>query len=98
MDFKKNKYAIIKEAISKDLATFCMNYILMKKQVYDTCINARYISPFEKILGFYEEEDDQIPNSYSFYSDIAMETLMLKCQSIMEKKYKTKIISSLFLW
>ena len=91
MDFKKNKYAIIKEAISKDLATFCMNYILMKKQVYDTCINARYISPFEKILGFYEEEDDQIPNSYSFYSDIAMETLMLKCQSIMEKNTKLKL-------
>ena len=91
MSFKKNKYAIIKEAISKDLATFCMNYILMKKQVYDTCINARYISPFEKILGFYEEEDDQIPNSYSFYSDIAMETLMLKCQSIMEKNTKLKL-------
>jgi len=91
MDFKKNKYAIIKEAISKDLATFCMNYILMKKQAYDTCINARYISPFEKILGFYEEEDDQIPNSYSFYSDIAMETLMLKCQSIMEKNTKLKL-------
>ena len=42
--FKKNKYAIIKQAISKDLATFCMNYILMKKQVYDTCIKERYIS------------------------------------------------------
>ena len=89
--FKKNKYAIIKQAISKDLATFCMNYILMKKQVYDTCIKERYISPFETMLGHYEKDDEQIPNSYSFYSDIAMETLMLKCQAIMEKTTKLKL-------
>ena len=50
MSFKKNKYTIIKEAISKDLATFVMNYFLMQKQVYDTCKAARYFSPFETIL------------------------------------------------
>ena len=35
------------------------------------------------ILGSYD--DAQIPNTYSHYSDIAMETLMLKCQPEMEK-------------
>ena len=83
--FKKNKYAIIRKAIDKDLATFCMNYILMKKQVYDTCLQDRYISQFETMLGYYEKDNEQIPNTFSFYSDIAMETLMLKCQPIMEK-------------
>ena len=53
MSFKKNKYVIIKSAISKDLAAFCMNYLLMKKQVYDTCLSERYLSPFENIMGFY---------------------------------------------
>ena len=89
--FKKNKYAIIRKAIDKDLATFCMNYILMKKQVYDTCLQERYISPFETMLGFYEKDNQQIPNTFSFYSDIAMETLMLKCQPIMEKTTSLKL-------
>ena len=89
--FKKNKYAIIKKAISKDLATFCMNYLLMKKQVYDTCLKERYISQFETMLGYYETNNDQIPNTYSFYSDIAMETLMLKCQPIMEETTGLKL-------
>ena len=83
MSFKKNKYTIIKQAISKDLASFVANYFMMQKQVYDTCRNARYISPFENIIGSYD--DNQIPNTYTQYSNIAMETLMLKCQPEMEK-------------
>jgi hypothetical protein len=85
MSFKKNKYVVIKQAISKDLAAFVVNYFVMKKQVYDTCRQARFISPYEVLLGEYEGADDQIPHTYYCYSDIAMETLMLKCQPIMEK-------------
>ena len=85
MDFKKKKYTVIRQAISKDLAAFVANYFMMQKQVYDTCRNARYISPFENIIGHYEGKDEQIPETYSQYSNIAMETLMLKCQPEMEK-------------
>jgi len=42
--FKKNKYIVIKQAISKELAAFIANYFVIKKQVYDTCRKARYIS------------------------------------------------------
>ena len=90
--FKKNKYTIIKQAISKDLATFIANYFRMQKQVYDTCKAARYFSPFENILGYYEDPvDGQIPNTYSHYADIAMETLLLKCQPDMEKATGLKL-------
>ena len=75
----------MRQAISKDLASFVANYFSMQKQVYDTCKVARYFSPFENILGQYEEPDGQIPNTYSQYSNIAMETLMLKCQPKMEE-------------
>ena len=91
MSFEKNRYTVIKQAISKDLAIFLYNYFLMQKQVYDTCIKARYISPYEKLLGEYESVDGQIPNTYSHYSNIAMETLMLKCQPIMEKTTGLKL-------
>ena len=90
--FKKKKYTVIKQAISKDLAAFVANYFLMQKQVYDTCRQARYFSPFENILGYYEDPvNGQIPNTYSAYGNIAMETLLLKCQPGMEKATGLKL-------
>jgi len=89
--FKKDKYCVIRQAISKDLATFIYNYFLMKKQVYDTCLKQRYISPYEVVLGEYEPSDGQVPHTYSSYADIVMETLMLKCQPIMEKTTGLKL-------
>ena len=89
--FKKDKYVVIKQVISKDLAAFIYNYFLMKKQVYDTCLKQRYISPYETLLGKYELSDSQVPHTYSCYADIVMETLMLKCQPIMEKTTGLKL-------
>ena len=91
MSFKKNKYVIIREAVSKDMVTFIYNYFLMKRQVYDTCLKQKYISPYEVMLGYYEGEKEQVPNTYSCYADIVMETLMLKCQPIMEKTTGLKL-------
>ena len=91
MAFKKNKYTIIRKAISKDLASFVANYFLMQKQVYDTCRERRYFSPYETIIGYYEGENEQIPNTYSQYSNMAMETLLLKCLPAMEKATGLKL-------
>ena len=89
--FKKKKYTVIRQAISKDLAAFVANYFMMQKQVYDTCRQARYFSPFENIIGHYEDENEQIPNTYSQYANMAMETLLLKCQPGMEKATGLKL-------
>ena len=89
--FKKKKYTVIRQAISKDLAIFIANYFRMQKQVYDTCRQARYFSPFENIIGHYENENEQIPNTYSQYANMAMETLLLKCQPGMEKATGLKL-------
>ena len=90
--FKKKKYTIIRKAISEDLASFLANYFLMQKQVYETCRKTRYFSPFENIIGYYEDPiEGQVPNTYSCYADRAMETLMLKCQPGMEKATGLKL-------
>ena len=89
--FKKKKYTVIRQAISKDLAAFVANYFVMQKQVYDTCRKARYFSPFETIIGYYESENEQIPNTYSQYANMAMETLLLKCLPDMEKATGLKL-------
>ena len=91
MSFKKKKYTVIRQAISKDLAAFVANYFLMQKQVYDTCKASRYFSPFETIIGYYESENEQIPNTYSQYANMAMETLLLKCLPDMEKATGLKL-------
>ena len=91
MSFKNKKYTVIRQAISKDLAAFVANYFLMQKQVYDTCKASRYFSPFETIIGYYEGENEQIPNTYSQYANMAMETLLLKCLPQMEKATGLKL-------
>jgi len=88
-EFNKNKYVIIKNVINKDLCNFLHNYLLVKRQVAETLIKETYISPFEEAFGTWE--DDQVPNTYSHYADIAMETLLLKLQPIMEKQTGMKL-------
>ena len=63
----------------------------MQKQVYNTCRKARYLSPYENIIWSYELEGEQIPNTYSQYANMAMETLLLKCQPGMEKATGLKL-------
>jgi hypothetical protein len=89
MNFKKDKYIIIKKAISKDLAKFCYDYFLMKRKVAKILFDSRYISPFEEMFGTWN--DQQVPNTYSHYGDIAMETLLLKVQPIIEKEIGLKL-------
>ena len=89
MSFQKNKYCVIKEAIPKQIAEFVYNYFLMKRQVARTLFDTRYISPFTTEFGVWN--DEQVPNTYSHYGDIAMETLLLRCLPIMEKTTKLKL-------
>ena len=89
MSFKKDKYVIIKEAISEDLAKFCYDYFMMKKQVARTMFDARYISQFTEYFGVWN--DQQVPETYSHYSDIVMETLLVKLLPIMEKTTELKL-------
>ena len=61
----------------------------MKKQVAKTLFETRSISPFTNYFGVWT--DAQIPNTYSHYADIAMETLLLKLQPLMEKETGLKL-------
>ena len=89
MSFKKNKYKVVKQVVSKELVLFLYNYLTVKKQVYDTCLKSKYVSPFERILGTYD--DIQVPDTYGCYGDVAMETLMLKIKPTMEKETSLKL-------
>ena len=81
--FKEKHFFVIKEAISKDVANFVYNYFMMKRQVARTFFDTRYISPYTTEFGVWN--DEQVPDTYSHYGDIAMETLLLAVQPKMEK-------------
>jgi hypothetical protein len=89
-NFKKDRFVVIEKAIDPSIANFVYNYFLMKRQVARTMFDARYISPFTTEFGIWN--DEQVPETYSHYADIAMETLLLAVQPIMEKQTGLKLI------
>ena len=89
MSFKKNKYTVLKNVISKDVADMAYSYFLNKRKVARVLFDQRYISPFTDYYGVWN--DEQVPNTYSHYSDILMETLLEKVKPTMEKHTGLKL-------
>ena len=83
MSFQQNKYQVLKNAVSYELANFCFNYFLLKrdavKYMYDTNMIAK-----NGLHGTWE--DQQVPGVYSIYADNVMETLLVKMIPIMKEK------------
>ena len=92
MSFEKDKYQVIKGAISKELADFCYQYFLNKRTVAEHLFKEKYISQFTEYFGVWN--DQQVPETYSHYADIVMETLLQKVKPIMEKESGVKLIET----
>ena len=75
-------YKIINNAISKELAGFIYDYFLIKRRVARKLFDDGYISPDTPDFGVWS--DKQIPNTYSHYADIVMETLLEKIKPVIE--------------
>jgi hypothetical protein len=60
MSFQQNKYQVIKNAISYELANFCFNYFLLKRDAVNYMYNTNMIAengmfgrgPISKYQGF----------------------------------------------
>jgi hypothetical protein len=84
-----NKYQVIKNAISYELANFIFNYFLLKRDavafmyennlIYDT-----------GMLGTWK--DEQVPDTYSHYGDPVMETLLMKVLPTMQQETGLQLI------
>ena len=82
-------YKVIKQAISKELAQFVYEYFLMKRQVARKFFDDGYISPFNYDWGVWN--DEFVPETYSHYCDIAMDTLLKKLKPLMEDETGLKL-------
>ena len=90
MSFKKNKYSVLKNAISKEIADFVYKYFLNKRNVARFLFDSKIYITIYRILGVYGH-DEQVPNTYSHYADIAMETLLQQVKPVMEKHTGLKL-------
>jgi len=87
--FKEDKYEVIKEAISKEMAEFIYQYFCNKRKVTRLFFDAKYISQFNDDWGVWN--DQQIPETYSHYGDLVMETLLGNFKECMETKTGIKL-------
>ena len=88
--FKEKKYMVIRNAISYELANFAFNYLLLKREAVKWMHKNNYISEFTP--GFGKWNDKQVPNTYSCYGDMFMETLMMKVLPIMQQRTDMNLI------
>ena len=87
--FKEKKYQVIKNAVSYELANFIFNYQLLRRQAVTFMYKGDYTSDNGHYGTF---TDKQVPGVYAEYSDMVMETLMVKVLPILEKETDLKLM------
>ena len=84
-----NKYQVIKNAISYELANFIFNYFMLKRDAVQFMYE-KNITYDNGMLGTWA--DQQVPNTYSHYADPVMETLMMKVLPVMKQETGLELI------
>ena len=84
MSFKKNKYQIIRQAISKELADIGYNYLQISAEADHWMLQNGATHEKNPLIGNFK--DQQVPGSYAKYSDRLMETLLIKTIPVMKAK------------
>ena len=83
------KYQVIKNAVSFELANFIFNYFLLKRDAVKFMYDNNFVYD-TGLLGTWF--DPQVPNTYSHYADMVMETLMMKVLPRMEKETGLRLL------
>ena len=84
MSFKTKKYQVIRQALSKELANFIFNYMMLQRDAVDFMMKNNKLNPYNPFIG--KRDDAQIPGAYSKYGDWVMETLLMFMIPIMKAK------------
>ena len=82
--FKTKKYQVIRGALSKELANFIFNYMMLQRDAVDFMMKHNKVNPANPFMG--TRQDPQIPGAYSKYADWVMETLLMYMIPIMKTK------------
>ena len=88
--FKKNKYQVIRGAISKDVAALAYMYLQISADADLWMLKNGVTHDANQLVGNFN--DPQVPNSYAKYSDRLMEILLVKTIDVMQKKTGLKLV------
>ena len=83
MSFKKDRYVVIRGAISKELADFGFSYLRISAEADFWLLQNNIAHEGNSLIGNFA--DTQVPNSYAKYADRFMETLLVKVLPVMNK-------------
>ena len=84
MSFKKNKYQVIRNAISKELADIAFTYLQISAEADHWMLTNKTTHEGNYLVGNFK--DQQVPGSYAKYADRLMETLLVKTIPVMRAK------------
>ena len=90
MSFKTKKYQVIRGALSKELANFIFNYMMLQRDAVDLMVKNNKVSHANPFIG--RRTDAQIPGAYSKYADWVMETLLQYMRPIMKQRTGMELI------
>ena len=82
--FKKNKYQVIRQAISRELADIGYNYLQISAEADHWMLQNGVTHERNPLIGNFK--DAQVPGSYAKYADRLMETLLIKTIPVMKAK------------
>ena len=84
-------HLIVRNIIGNELCNFLHDYLVEKREVLKNLASTKYISPFSQIHGRLDG-DDQVPNTFLIYGDVAMDLVLVKLLPIIEKKLTLKLV------
>ena len=90
MSFKTKKYQVIKGALSKELANFIFNYMMLQRDAVDFMMKNNKVNPANPFIG--TRTDQQVPGCYTKYADWVMETLLMFMIPVMKAKTGLELI------
>jgi len=90
MSFKTKKYQVIRGALSKELANFIFNYMMLQRDAVDFMLKNNKVNPANPFIG--TREDRQVPGCYTKYGDWVMDALLMYMIPIMKAKTGLELI------
>ena len=90
MSFKKNKYQVIRGAISKELADIAFTYLQISAEADYWLLTNQATHESNFLVGNFK--DRQVPGSYAKYADRLLETLLVKTITIIKAKTGLNLI------
>ena len=90
MSFEKNGYVVMKNFISKEIASLTSHYLMQRGEVHKIFRHNNLISPFDNRFGVFG--DEQVPNVFCLYGDPLTDSIMKLMTPEVEQASKRKLI------